>query len=416
MLQLGQRPAAQLDTTPQVLFSEARRRRRRRWLVGGAVVLLLTAMTAAFALTWAHRMPGGRGGARSAGAASAGEAASAPAAIAVWSDGTSLLTGDIEPGGSVIPRVVAEANVGPLPLLRAGQRVYWVDPAGAFVPGLGHWSQLVRYLDLATGKIATAGPGQTVFLSADGRYLLMSQTGTSLTQTPVTGGSPRTLTLPPGWYLPGGDGLADVLSGAGLATANGILVQSGQSPGPSGTVIGLWNPAGHRVAVIGRAQAVIGAYTPPGAGRTLLAWLPAVCTGNCPVQITDTATMATRSVRSPLGHGFAMGGAFSPDGTRLALFGRVKDGSAARLALVNLAAGTVRTAREPRLALGMDIAWARWLPDGRRLVMGPASTGGYLTDTETLSAEPLVVVRGHGQHRASNQDPNYTTVLAPPPR
>ena len=123
MLQLGQRPAAQLDTTPQVLFSEARRRRRRRWLTGGAVVLLLAAIAAAVALAGADRMPGGRGGTRSAGAASAGEAAPAPAALIVWSDGSSLLTGAIEPSGRVIPRVVADADVAPLPLVRAGQRV-----------------------------------------------------------------------------------------------------------------------------------------------------------------------------------------------------------------------------------------------------------------------------------------------------
>jgi hypothetical protein len=151
MLQLGQRLAAPPDMTPQVLFEEARRRRRRRRLTAGAVVLLLSALTVVLALTWAHRMPESRGGMRSAGAASAGTAASAPAVSAVWVDGTSLLAGEIGPGGSVMPRIVAEANVGPLPLVRAGHRVYWVDPVGAFVPGLGHWSQLVRYLDLATG-------------------------------------------------------------------------------------------------------------------------------------------------------------------------------------------------------------------------------------------------------------------------
>jgi hypothetical protein len=409
MLQLGQRPAAQWDNTPQVLFKEARRRRRRRWLIGGVAVVLVSAMTAALALTWVHRMPG-PSGARSAGAASGGGAGSAQAALAVWSDGTHLLTGDIDPGGRVVPRVLAEANVSTLPLVRAGQRVYWVDPAGAFVPELGHWSQLIRYLDLATGKIATAGPGQTVFLSADGRYLLMSQTATSMTQTPVAGGTPRTLTLPPGWYLPGGDGLADEYSGAGLATANGILVEAGQSPSPGGAVIGLWNPAGHRVTVIGRARAAIGAYTPPGVGRTQLAWIPAGC-GDCPVRITDTATMAVRSVRSPLGHGFALGGGFSPDGTILALFVRADLSDAGRLMLVDLATGTAKVAREPQLDLGAAIGWARWLPDGRRLVMGPASAGGgYLVDTATLSAKPLVVLHGHGQ------DPNYTTVLVPPSR
>jgi hypothetical protein len=117
------------------------------------------------------------------------------------------------------------------------------------------------------------------------------------------------------------------------------------------------------------------------------------------------------------GHGFARGGAFSPDGTTLALFARLDNRDAARLMLVDLATGSARVAREPQLAVGAGIGWAQWVPDGRRLVMGPASTGGgYLVDTVTLSAEPLVVVRGHGRDRTSNQDPNYTTVLIPSPR
>ena len=49
----------------------------------------------------------------------------------------------------------------------------------------------------------------------------------------------------------------------------------------------------------GDTVTVIGAYTQPRAGYTLLAWLPAACTGNCPVQITDTATM-TVMTRKPM--------------------------------------------------------------------------------------------------------------------
>ncbi len=90
------------------------------------------------------------------------------------------------------------------------------------------------YLDVGTGRIGTAGAGQTVFLSADGRYLLMSQTETSLAETPVAGGAARWLTLPRGWYLPGGDGLADVISGTGLGTADGVVVQSVPSLGSPG--------------------------------------------------------------------------------------------------------------------------------------------------------------------------------------
>ena len=104
--------------------------------------------------------------------------------------------------------------------------------------------------------------------------------------------------------------------------------------------------------------------------------------------------MTVRSARSPLSHGFVIGGAFSPDGTQLALFGLVGRYAAARLELLNLITGRVRVAREPQLALDAGIGWARWLPDGRRLVMGPATVGGYLVDTTTLSARPLRLIRG----------------------
>jgi hypothetical protein len=286
------------------------------------------------------------------------------------------------------------------------------------VSALGHWSQVVQYLDLATGKTGTAGPGQTVFLSADGRYLFMSQTATSLTETPVTGGAPRELTLPGGWYLPGGDGLPNVVGGDGLATANGIIVQSAESPGLRARTLAVWYPRSGKVAAIGRELAVIGAYTPPGARYSLLAWLPAACPfpDNCLIRITNTATLSTRTVRSPLPGGFAVGGAFSPHGTRLAVFPqtalrRMTPGSA-RLAIVNLATGAVRMARGPSLALGMDFAWARWLPGGMHLVVG-AGTGGYLVDSATLSARPLFFARGHGHNIANSQDINFTAAVVP---
>ena len=64
------------------------------------------------------------------------------------------------------------------------------------------------------------------------------------------------------------------------------------------------------------------ASTPPGARYSLLAWLPARCSAgqNCPLRITNTATRPTKTVRSPLHHGFAVGAAFSPSGKQLAVF------------------------------------------------------------------------------------------------
>jgi hypothetical protein len=405
-------PARPADpSAAQALFIQARRRRRQRWLTGITVVLLIVTAVAVSTLTSTHRSSG-RGN-KGTGPTGAGPAARSSAA-AVWYDGVFLHVGYLHPGGDVTQRAVAEINAAPLPLLPAGGRVYWVDPAGSFVPALGYWSEVVRYLDVATGRIGTAGPGQTVFLSADGRYLLMSQTATSLTETPVTGGAARQLTLPRGWYLPGGDGLADVVSGAGVATANGIVVQSGPSWGPGGSVLAIWNPNSGRVTAIGRAVGVIGAYTPPGARYSLLAWLSASCgfPGSCALMITNTATLSSRTVRSPLPGGFALGGAFSPSGAskaRLAVFLNAGSGNAARLALVDLATGGVRVAPRPRLVLGLDIAWARWLPDGVHLIVGPAAGGSDLVDAATLSAEPLVVAH------ESSEDLDYTTAVVPLP-
>src|ERR1700733_6904445 len=170
--------------TVQALFKEARRRRRRRWLAGTAAVLVVAIAVAVSAVSWPGPPAGhGSGGVRPAGPA---QAVSSSVAL-VWFDGTSLRVGYLQPGGAVSEHAVAEVNAHDLPLVPAGGRVYWVDPAGTFVPALGHWSQVVRYLDVATGTIGIAGAGQTVFLSADGRELFMSQTATTLTETPVTG-------------------------------------------------------------------------------------------------------------------------------------------------------------------------------------------------------------------------------------
>jgi hypothetical protein len=304
-------------------------------------------------------------------------------------------------------RVVGEANAASEPLIAVGRRVYWVDPAGAYVPSLGRWSQVVRMLNLSTGRVSLAGAGQTVFLSADRRYLLMSQWPASLTETPVAGGRARLLSLPAGWYVPGGNGLADPLAGQGLDTANGILVQSKESPGVGVRRIALWNPRTGRVEVIGRARAVIDAFTPPGGHYSLLAWLPAGCAapGSCLLKITDTASGTVTSVSSLTRGGFAIGGAFSPDGRSLAVFVNSSSGRSTRLALIDPATGGLRLAHMPAMPLGLDYGWARWLPGGGRLIAG-ALAGGYLVNAATLTASPL-----YRQNRSSPAAINYTAVV-----
>jgi hypothetical protein len=406
MLDTGQAPGmAALAGEVRALFREARRRRRRRWLIGLAVVLLAGIVGAASALSWMQRGPGqtSAGGGRS-GAASAGS----ERAAAVWVDGNARLhLGMIGADGLLSQRVVGEANASSEPLVAVGRRVYWVDPAGTYVPSLGHWSQVVRMLNLGTGRVSLAGAGQTVFLSADRRYLLMSQWPTSLTETPVAGGRTRLLRLPAGWYLPGGDGLADPLTGQGLDTANGILVQSRESPGVGARRIALWNPRTGRVEVIGRARAVIDAFTPPGAHYSLLAWLTAGCAapGSCLLKITDTASGAVTTVDRPTTGGFAIGGAFSPGGRNLAIFASSPSGRSTRLALVDPATGGLRLAHMPSIPLGLDYGWARWLPGGGRLIAG-ALAGGYLVNAATLNARPLLQRNGSGPSGV-----NYTAVI-----
>ena len=396
----------------QVLFREARQRRRRRWQAGIAMALATSAAVAVAAVTWLPGITGHvKGGSRPSVTA---QAFRSYAAAVWWDDLGRLHVGDLGPDGRVGQRVVAEVNAAWLPLVAAGSRVYWVDPAGAFVPALGHWSQVVRYLDVRTAKIGVAGPGQTVFVSADGRYLLMSQDPSSLTETPVAGGAPRLLNLPRGWYLPGGNGTADAIEGQGLATANGIVVQSRESPGIGPRAIALWDPRTGRVRTIGRGRGGIDSYTPPGTPYSLLAWLPAACPppGSCLIKITNTASLSTRAVRAPSAGLFAAGGAFSPGGSQLAVFATGASQQTARLALIDVATGAVRVVSRPVISLGEAFDWARWLPDGRRLIIGTGA-GGDLVDSATLAARPLVIAGRNGLRTGSGQEINFTAVIVP---
>src|SRR5581483_5450278 len=115
--------------------------------------------------------------------------------------------------------------------------------------------------------------------------------------------------------------------------------------------------------------------TPPGANYSLVAWWRGSCwPSSCTIEITNTATRSTRILRSPLGHGFAYGVAFSPDGGELAAFANTFGISAtpapAELAIISTRTGAVRLVPRVSLLTGEDIAWARWLPGGKMLLAG----------------------------------------------
>jgi hypothetical protein len=307
--------------------------------------------------------------------------------------------GDISTGSQ---RIAAKVAADPTtPLVHAGGHVYWVDTAGTYEPSLGHWSEFVQGLDIATGAITNLAPGQLIFSSADGQWLYIAQMdNASMIELPADGqGAPRRLTLPPGWYLP---------AGFGVAVVNGILVQSTADAGTGlSSVLAVWNPRSGRVKVLGRG---FGAYSE--AGSSVLAWMPASCRFpmNCPITITNTVTLASRTLRSPLRYGFALGGAFSPDGRQLAVFVNTTlgaGGGQAELAIVSIKTGGLRLVPEVRLRLGQDIAWARWMPDGKQLIAGSiAST--YLVTVPALSALPVRFTR------STDQEINYSATVIPP--
>jgi hypothetical protein len=367
----------------QVLFAEARRRRRRRRLAAVVVSLVLAGLAVAVSIgAWSHQPR--RGPAHAAHPPAAAHRApgfTLPPATVAWVDYSGRLhIGDVATRAQhVAGTIPAWAGAGWL--VQAGGRIYGAD--------INQNAASVREYDIATGKIRYLAPGNSVFTSADGRHLYIVRTGTRLIELAADGtGAARQLALPAGWYL---SGLLDNWSAAG-----GIVVYSMDAyPSRSPVTLAVWNPATGSVRIIGRDRDIIDAYTPPGGRYSLIAWAPARCMpGNCPIEITSTATRATVTARSPLPYGFAAGAAFSPDGTRLAVFERTASisssccANSSVLAIVNTRTGAVRAVRAARLVTEEDAGWILWLPGGRRLLAG-ALSDSYAVDTTTYAALPF---------------------------
>jgi hypothetical protein len=161
------------------------------------------------------------------------------------------------------------------------------------------------------------------------------------------------------------------------------------------------------------------AYTPRHAHHSLLAWSSGPCrNGNCLLKITNTSTLATVAVRSPLGHGFTdPGAAFSPDGRQLAAFARTASLASANccqpseLAIVSTRTGTLRLVTAARLRTTEDAGWARWLPGGKRLLAGALSVS-YAVDAKTLAARPFFFFPGRADHDIMDTpDINFSAVV-----
>jgi hypothetical protein len=399
MLEVQDRPAPRSAAEARALFAEARRRRRRRHVAGGVACLLLAGSAAAGLLTTRPGDDAGTDHGRPAAAPAAhGPGFALPQVRVAWVDDIGQLhLGDLANGQQ---RVAATVDASPAdPMIVAGGRLYWASVSQSFAP--------VQEYDIATGKIRRLARGNSVFASADGRHVYIAQSGTRLIEVAAAGtGAPRRLALPAGWYLSG-------LLG-NWSVAGGIVVYSSDAdPGRRPATLAVWSPVTGKVTIIGRGLDVLDAYTAPGGRYSLLAWTPAGCVRHCPVGITNTATRASLTVASPGRYGFTYGGlftsgAFSPDGSRLAVFLNTTNPQdsgtepVSELAIVSTRTGALQLVPAARLGTFQDAGWARWLPGGHQLLVG-AEQGSYAVAAGTWSVRPF----------SFGPDVNFSTTVLP---
>ena len=397
--------------SPEALFQEARARRHRRWLLG--VLLLIVALGAALLVSVvmigsakAPPVPAVRSTATPA-------AVTSTAPLLAWVD----YLGNLHIGNATTgtQSVVARAKADPtIPLVSLGGRLFWVGTGCAYA-GIskcpysddgGVIPSQVKEYDPATGVTVSLGRGDAVFAAADGRSIFVERqhldcpasptapcdpNAEQVVQIPLAAGGQRHLfSVPSGWYVNAGDGLANPISVAG-----GILVQSAR-PGVSVTParFGLWDLATGHIRPLGRDWGLIDAHTAPRGHSSLLAWLPSTCDdgqGCGALEIADTGSGRILTVHSPLPYGFDIGGAFSPDGSLLAVFVKTNSGAvdpAMQLAVVNTRTGSLQLIPGVQGEIGESVGWARWLPDGTSVLAGTFSSdyrtyNHYLVDVRT---------------------------------
>jgi hypothetical protein len=376
----------------QVIFEQARQRRERRQLAGLVMASMLLAAATAIGLT----IGGGGGKAAVHGGDSDRPATitkSKPAALTLppvriaWIDTDGYLyfgelaTGAVHRG----PAIDASTTSPPV---SAGGQLYWSDANQNVAP--------IRAYDLATGKVRNLARGQAVFASLDSRRLYIIGNGSTLLELPADGsGRPAVLRVPAGWHLSAHGYQWFPWDGQ---VAGGMIVYSSNEPdrSPGSVKDGIWNPATGKVRILGQGQLIFAAYTPPGSRHSLIAWLAPSREfwQQYSFRITNTATLATVTVHSPLHHGFVFSGApaFSPGGSRMAVFARTaalgSSNGMSRLTIVNTATGTVRVVPGTTLFTTEDAFWAMWLPGGQRILAGAVGSA-YAVDARTLAARPF---------------------------
>ena len=410
---LKDRPAAG-RFPPEAVIREARQRRRRRWLV---VVLIV----AAFVLVGTAAGLVANGGGKDPAPISPSTPKAIPPSVRpnhsvlpgttqlVWFASGGLHLGNPSQGTD---RVIAQVDATATRLAAIGGRVYFFRRGGPDVSAANGGTR-IAVLDIRSGRVRSLGAGINLTTTTDGRDLLVALDPSHLVKLSPTGAR-----LSPVWTVPSGYTLNTYASQHPLAAvAGGIAIESTRpSPVSGAYVLAIWDPSRGTVSVLGRDAFVIGSYTPPGANHSLLAWVDGGG-GGADVNrlaITDTATMTTRLISSPLsgvfssavsqygsdvaefGSNFLGGGAFSPDGRQLAAFVsafRPHDWPNAQLVLVNPNTGSVQLIANTLIQIGEPAGWATWSPTGSDLFGGSYREGpviqAFALKTGQTQATPL---------------------------
>jgi hypothetical protein len=393
------------ETDVDVLFQEAHQRRRRRRM-GFAVVVVVAAGAAAGIFALANPQNSSQHPARAAGPPPPAATKFGPAPLMAWVD----YQRDVHIGSlrTHQQRVISSNGGGPTtPLVVSGETIFWVAPGA-----MG--SDVIAY-DTGSGRVRSFAPGTQVFKSVGSSDVFVDDGNNStVARYRLDGTLVKRFTLPDGWYLLGDEERGNA---APAVAHGGILIQSQpgfptQTSGSNPPTVAVWTPANGNVRTLGVVSTVAVTFTDEPGGTTLVAWLPVSCrsVNDCPLQLTDLTTGATREIRSPLGYGFADGGVFSPDGRQLAVFAKTNPGFTdpeTRLALVDVATGSLRLVADATLAVGESIAWAQWVPHSGRLIAGGLQTNKFLVDSTTLRSTPFSFLRD------GYVDVNYSAVVLP---
>jgi hypothetical protein len=399
------------DVPIEVLFGEARARRRRRWV--RATVLVVAALLSITGLV-ASLIVGSTGHLRNApGGTSPSPFARGAGNGAAWVDyDGNLHVGKLANGSQ---RIVTHAGASPTtPLVAIGGNLFWVRDSNA--PSSGYGESVVDELDMSSGAVERVAQGQAIFPSVDSRDLFVVRSTSSLLEIPTRRPGPRrTFAIPSGWHLNTGGGLSNP-----IAVADGIVVQSSQGQtGKTPPTAAIWNPKTGAIVRLGRDEGLIGSYTPAGAAYSLLAWVPGSCETNpdCSLLVTDTKTLTSIRIHSPLPFGFDVGGGFSPDGEQLALFIKTNSGlysPATQLALANVRTGRLRQVPGAAGEIGESVGWVQWIAKTHSLIAGTFSTDYTRYNHYVVNARSLTV-RLLDFSESRDIDINFSTVVLPGP-